>query len=110
MAELQDGYALALADTALNRILCEIGGNVVLCNLWESLARQLTIIFGLSTLGKSMDEIVAEPRRLISVFVAGALDAMAPALEDHIAHQTNTLNLRRPAAARRSETTTPTVL
>src|SRR5262245_61346250 len=43
-----DSFALAEADTAFHRALCRIGGNDVLLQVWETLARRLTIIVGLS--------------------------------------------------------------
>lgn len=79
-----DVYAFALADAAFHRTLCELGGNPVLSVLWESLARQVTVIGGLATLGKPMTEIVAEHDRLIEVFARGDIEGMARELHDHI--------------------------
>ena len=79
-----DVYAFALADAAFHRTLCELGGNPVLSVLWESLARQVTVIGGLATLGKPMTEIVAEHDRLIEVFASGDIEGMARELHDHI--------------------------
>jgi DNA-binding GntR family transcriptional regulator len=84
MAYRADVYGFALADAGFHRVLCELGGNPVLSMLWESLARQVTIIGGLATLGKPMHEIVKEHDLLISVFAAGDYDAMAHELHDHI--------------------------
>ncbi|MFL4992209.1 MAG: GntR family transcriptional regulator, partial [Microvirga sp.] len=68
-----DAYGLANADTAFHRALCQFSGNEVLCDLWEMLSRQLTIIVGLSTLGKNMADIVQEHRTLVRVFETGDL-------------------------------------
>ena len=84
MAHREDVYGFALADAGFHRVLCELGGNPVLSMLWESLARQVTIIGGLATLGKPMREIVKEHDLLIDVFAAGDYDAMANELHDHI--------------------------
>jgi len=84
MAHREDVYGFALADAGFHRVLCELGGNPVLSMLWESLARQVTIIGGLATLGKPMREIVKEHDVLIEVFAAGDLEAMARELHDHI--------------------------
>ncbi|MBN8889962.1 MAG: GntR family transcriptional regulator [Acetobacteraceae bacterium SCN 69-10] len=84
MAHRGDAYAFALADAAFHRTLCELGGNPVLSSLWESLARQVTIIGGLATLGKPMIEIVKEHDTLIDIFAAGDQAAMARELHDHI--------------------------
>src|SRR5690606_8111483 len=59
-AAREDAYGFALADAAFHRQLLQLSGNPVLSVLWESLARQVTIIGGLATLGKPMSEIVAE--------------------------------------------------
>ena len=53
MGARQDAYGFASADTAFHRALCQFSGNEVLCDLWEMLSRQLTIIVGLSTSGKA---------------------------------------------------------
>ncbi|KKB85178.1 GntR family transcriptional regulator [Devosia limi DSM 17137] len=84
VAARKDVYAFALADAAFHRTLCELGGNPVLSVLWESLARQVTVIGGLATLGKPMAEIVAEHDRLIDAFASGDVDMVASELHDHI--------------------------
>jgi DNA-binding GntR family transcriptional regulator len=84
MARRADPYGFALADAAFHRRLCEFGANPVLCSLWESLARQVTIIGGLATLGKPMPDIVREHDDLIAIFAAGDQQAMARELHDHI--------------------------
>ncbi len=50
MAQRDDIYGFASADTAFHRLLCSFAGNPVLDTLWESIARQLTVLFGLSTM------------------------------------------------------------
>jgi DNA-binding GntR family transcriptional regulator len=84
VAARNDVYAFALADAGFHRTLCELGGNPVLSVLWESLARQVTVIGGLATLGKPMQDIVAEHYRLIEVFASGDSEAVAHELHDHI--------------------------
>jgi DNA-binding GntR family transcriptional regulator len=54
MCQRSQPYGFASADASFHRELCRLGGNSVVCTLWESLSRQLTIIFGLSTFGKLM--------------------------------------------------------
>jgi len=53
-------------------------------DLWETLSRQSTIIFGLATLGKPMPSIVDEHRELLVVLEAGEKDAISAALHQHI--------------------------
>jgi DNA-binding GntR family transcriptional regulator len=108
MAKRQDNYLLAAADTAFHRTLLSFAGNPVLSTLWESLARQLTIIVGLSTLGKSMEAIVDEHRILVEVLASGDADAMERALRDHIVVQTGAVDFDRIIAERRG--TPPTDL
>ena len=67
MAERNDVFGFATADTAFHRTLCSYAGNAVLSDMWEMLARQMTIIFGLSALGKPMEAIVEEHWELIDV-------------------------------------------
>jgi DNA-binding GntR family transcriptional regulator len=102
MAMRGDAYGFANADAAFHRTLCALGGNEVLSTLWESLARQLTIIFGLSTLGKGMAKIVEEHRILVSVFASGDGGAMRRALEDHILIQVGAVDFDRIIAERRN--------
>lgn len=87
MRQREDVYGFTSADAAFHRTLCGFARNPVLQMLWESIARQLTVIFGLSTLGKPMATIVGEHRRLTDVFAAGDPDAMDRELEEHIRQQ-----------------------
>jgi DNA-binding GntR family transcriptional regulator len=98
-----DVYGLANADTAFHRVLCQFSGNEVICDLWEMLSRQLTIIVGLSTLGKNMADIVQEHRTLVRVFEGGDLKAMTKALDDHINLQTHAVDFISLIARRRAE-------
>ncbi|MBN9060913.1 MAG: GntR family transcriptional regulator [Rhizobiales bacterium 65-9] len=84
MAARQDAYGIAQTDTDFHRTLCRLGGNSVVLDLWETLSRQSTIIFGLATLGKPMPSIVDEHRELLVVLEAGEKNAIAAALHQHI--------------------------
>jgi DNA-binding GntR family transcriptional regulator len=79
-----DAYGLAAADTAFHRALCGLGGNAVIVDLWETLARQLTIVFGLATLGKPMPSIAEEHHDLLRVLMTGDAPAITEALHGHI--------------------------
>lgn len=103
MAARRDAYGLAAADTEFHRVLCRLGGNDVLCMLWESLARQLTVIVGLSTLGKSMRRIIAEHQALLEVFRRGDPAGLVRALEEHIGSQNREIDYRRLVSERRGE-------
>ena len=82
-----DGYGVATADTAFHRELCRASGNEVLLRVWEPLSRQLTIIFGLSTLQKDLDAIVREHVDLLEAFGRGDLRALERLMEEHILEQ-----------------------
>lgn len=84
MAAAGDAYGLAAADTAFHRALCHLGGNAVIVDLWETLARQLTIVFGLATLGKQMSEIAEEHHELLRVLMDGDRSAITAILHEHI--------------------------
>ncbi|WP_343553135.1 GntR family transcriptional regulator [Pantoea sp.] len=84
MMQNDDVYGFASADTDFHRTLCSFAHNPVLSNLWESIARQLTVIFGLSTMGKSMSDIIEEHQRLINVFADGDIAKISAEVENHI--------------------------
>jgi DNA-binding GntR family transcriptional regulator len=92
MRDRGDSYGFANADTQFHRILCELSDNPVLLGLWQSIARQLTVIFGLSTFGKSMDEIIEEHRTLLSIFSTGHVAATEAAVREHVLDQPSGIN------------------
>ena len=104
MATRNDVFGFATADTNFHRTLCSFAGNAVLSDMWEMLARQMTIIFGLSTLGKPMDAIVEEHRRLIDVFRSGDVADMAREITEHIDVEIHKVNLESIISQRRAET------
>jgi DNA-binding GntR family transcriptional regulator len=107
MATRQDGYGLASADAAFHRELCRLSGNEVLCSVWEGLARQLTIVVGLSTLDKPMDRIVTEHRVLLETLVRGQAAEIDRAIEEHIRDQNAALDFEAIVAARRAARARP---
>ena len=103
MRQRKDAYGFAAADTEFHRQLVATGGNQVVSALWESLARQMTILFGLSTLQKPMKAIVEEHRALLRVLRSGDAAAVAAEIEDHIQVQTRAVDFGEVAACRRRE-------
>ena len=103
MAARNDVFGFATADTNFHRTFCGFANNAVLSDMWEMLARQMTIIFGLSALGKPMRDIVEEHRTLIAVFRSGKLSAMAAAISEHIDVEIHKVDLEKIIARRRSE-------
>lgn len=87
MSMRKDAYGVANADVAFHRELCRLSGNDVLLNLWEGVARQLTIVVGLSTLEKSMHIIVDEHNELLRVLESGNLPRIEKAMINHIIKQ-----------------------
>jgi DNA-binding GntR family transcriptional regulator len=83
-----DGYEHAQADTAFHRALCAIGSNTVLLQIWESLARRLTIIFGLATLQKDLAGIYREHVELLDVLRTGSQAAIDTAVRHHVVEMT----------------------
>jgi DNA-binding GntR family transcriptional regulator len=103
-AAANDVYGFATADTQFHRVLTNFAGNAVLSDMWEMLSRQMTIIFGLSALGKPMLDIVEEHSTLITVFQSGHVADMAQAISDHIDVEIHKVDLENIIARRRSET------
>lgn len=103
MARRNDVYGFATADTEFHRTFCGFADNAVLSDMWEMLARQMTIIFGLSALGKPMADITEEHRALIAVFRSGDLGEIAAAINDHIDVEIHKVDLENVIARRRSE-------
>ncbi len=103
MAARNDVFGFATADTSFHRVFCGFAGNSVLSDMWEMLARQMTIIFGLSALGKPMADIVQEHRVLVEVFRLGNMADMANAISDHIDVEIHKVDLENIIARRRSE-------
>ena len=69
----------------------------------------MTIIFGLSTLGKPMASIVEEHRALIRVFRSGDLQEMAREINQHIDVEIHKVDLENIIAKRRCETSAVSV-
>ncbi len=87
-----DGYGVARLDTEFHRCLCRLSGNDVLLRMWEPLSRQLTIIFGLSTLQKELEMIVQEHDELLVKLKAGDAAALERLMEVHILEYSQALD------------------
>jgi DNA-binding GntR family transcriptional regulator len=107
MAKRRDAYGLAAADTEFHRALCRLGGNSVTTELWETLARQFTIIFGLATLSKPMPAIVDEHRELLAVIESGRMAAIRRTLDQHITVMNHAVDYEAIIARRRTQRGTP---
>ena len=97
-----DGFALAEADTAFHRALCRIGGNEVLLQVWETLARRLTIIVGLSALQKDLKDIYKEHVAFLAVLKRANLAAVDKAVDEHIVQHTEMVDFEGWLASQRA--------
>lgn len=79
-----DGFRVASLDTEFHQVLCALSGNEVLAKTFEPLSRQLTIIFGLSTMKKGVQSIVAEHDEVLKVLRAGDQTAFDSLMQVHI--------------------------
>jgi DNA-binding GntR family transcriptional regulator len=80
----EDGFRVARLDTEFHQVLCGLSENEVLLRTFEALSRQLTIIFGLSTMKKGSQSIVDEHDELLDVLRSGDQAAFEAVLEVHI--------------------------
>jgi len=103
MAARGDAYGLALADMAFHRALCRLSGNSVTLDLWETLSRQVIIIFGLATLGKPMPAIVDEHHEMITALESGDLSVIVKTLGEHITVMNDAVDYETLVARRRAE-------
>lgn len=102
-AERGDSYGVARLDTDFHRTLCRLSGNDVLLHMWEPLSRQLTIIFGLSTLQKDLRLIVEEHDELLDKLKAGDANGLIALMKVHILDYSRALDYEGLVKTRRSE-------
>jgi DNA-binding GntR family transcriptional regulator len=95
-----NGFELARADAAFHRALCRLAGNEVLLQIWEGLARRLTIIIGLSTFEKGLDSICQEHTRFLDILRRGNARAIDREVDDHIIQRTESIDFERLIAHR----------
>ncbi|HQZ11883.1 MAG TPA: GntR family transcriptional regulator [Devosia sp.] len=82
--DAEDGYEVARLDTEFHLCLCKLSGNEALVRTIEPLSRQLTIIFGLSTMKKGTQSIVAEHDEVVAALKAGDQAAYDELMRVHI--------------------------
>jgi DNA-binding GntR family transcriptional regulator len=99
----QDYYGLALADVAFHRELAEIGGNDVVSNLWEGIARQLVIVLGLTTHMTNLTTIVEEHNELLTALEGGDLRKLEKAWTHHINSQNCDVDYEKIIEERREQ-------
>ncbi|MEX4005123.1 GntR family transcriptional regulator [Paraburkholderia sp. EG285A] len=99
----QDYYGLALADVAFHRELADIGGNAVVSNLWEGIARQLVIVLGLTTHVTNLSTIVEEHHELLETLKGGNLRQLEKSWAHHINSQTCDVDYDKVIEERREQ-------
>jgi DNA-binding GntR family transcriptional regulator len=79
-----DSFELAQADTAFHRTMCGLAENDVLLQLWETLARRLTIIFGITTRNMDLRHVHRTHVVLVQTLVKGDPGEIDRSLDAHI--------------------------
>jgi DNA-binding GntR family transcriptional regulator len=83
-ADAEDGFGVASLDTEFHLCLCRLSDNDALVRAFEPLSRQLTIIFGLSTIKKGVASIVTEHDEVVAALKAGDRAAFDDLMQIHI--------------------------
>ena len=79
-----DPALIVMADGAFHRELCRASGNAPLLALWQSLSRQLAVVWGLGRQGRDPAPAVREHTALVQALLAGDRHGAADALSDHV--------------------------
>lgn len=93
LAGRNDTYGFAILDIEFHRRIVQMTGNPALMRAWEPLARQLTIVIGLSTsLQQTLDAVVEEHRLLLDAMRRGTSDEIVEIMESHILEVPDAVN------------------
>ncbi len=84
-AEGTDAAAIVAADEGFHGELCRLSGNAVLHGLWLSVARQLSVVWGLGHDVRQKPRIAAEHREIIDRLARGDAVGAQAALDAHLA-------------------------
>jgi len=83
-----DPALVVMADGAFHRELCRASGNAPLLALWQSLSRQLAVVWGIGRQGRDPAPAGREHSALVKALLAGDRHGAADALADHVSwHQ-----------------------
>ncbi|MBU8537555.1 GntR family transcriptional regulator [Falsiroseomonas tokyonensis] len=83
-AEGPDTAAIVAADEAYHGELCRLSGNGVLHGIWLSVARQLSVVWGLGHDVRPKPRISAEHVEILDLLERGDLAAAQAALDRHL--------------------------
>lgn len=93
LAARDDTYGFAILDIEFHRRIVQMTGIPALMRAWEPLARQLTIVIGLSTsLQQTLDAVVEEHRVLLDAMRRGTSDEIVEIMESHILEVPDAVN------------------
>lgn len=79
-----DPALIVAADGNFHRELCRASGNAPLLALWQSLSRQLAVVWGLGRQGRDALSAEREHTALVKALLAGDRHGAADALSDHV--------------------------
>ncbi len=82
--EIGDPAALVATEEAFHGELCRWSGNAPLAAVWNSLARQLAVVWGLGLGAQTLAQAAAEHDALIAALERGDLKAATAVLTSHI--------------------------
>ncbi len=82
--ETGDPAAVVAAEEAFHGELCRCSGNAPLAAVWNSLARQLAVVWGLGQTARSLTESAGEHDTLIAALERGDLKGATALLTAHI--------------------------
>jgi DNA-binding GntR family transcriptional regulator len=100
-ADEQDAFAMARTDEAFHRALCTATGNDALLQIWEALARKLTIIFGLAALQKDNHMIYRQHVELFEAIKQAGATTLEKAVFDHVVRYTEMVDFDAVIAEQR---------
>ena len=79
-----DPWAATLAEEAFHGELCRCSGNAPLIAVWNSLARQLAVVWGLGRQAEAADSAVDEHDSLVQALERGDLRSATAVLSAHL--------------------------
>jgi DNA-binding GntR family transcriptional regulator len=100
-AEDQDAFAMARTDEAFHRALCTATRNDALLQIWETLARKLTIIFGLGALQKDNHMIYRQHVELFEAIKRAGAKTLEKVVYDHVVRYTEMVDFDAVIAEQR---------
>jgi len=82
-AAADDRFTVVSNDTAFHRVICQMSGNEVLLQMWEMLARKLTIFFGLAATNKPLELFYGDHLELLEVLKRGRPSEIDRVFDQH---------------------------